>query len=183
MKMDDSQCVPAPRAKVWAALNDPLILKQCIPGCQSLDMISPTNMVATVLVKIGPVTARFSSKVTLSDLDPPNSYRISGTGSGGAAGFAKGGSTVELSSHGPDATILRYVVDAQIGGKLAQLGGRLIDATAKKLASEFFHAFAEAVGRTAAPATQPAAEQMAVEAAEPPSAIHQTVGLRGSLPL
>ena len=109
-------------------------------------------MTATVVVKVGPVKASFSGKVTLSDLDPPNGYRISGEGSGGVAGFAKGGASVKLTPDGPDATNLHYAVDAQIGGKLAQLGGRLIDATAKKLAGEFFEAFAAAVGSVEAPA-------------------------------
>ena len=122
MQMNDSQRIPAPKEKVWAALNDPEILKQCIPGCQSLDMSSPTEMTATVVFKVGPVKATFSGKVTLSDLDPPNSYRISGEGSGGVAGFAKGGAAVRLEAEGPDVTVLHYDVDAQIGGKLAQLG-------------------------------------------------------------
>ncbi len=157
MRMDETQRVPAPQAKVWAALNDPKVLKQCLPGCESLEMTSPTDMVATVVIRVGPVKAQFSGKVTLSDLDPPNGYRISGEGSGGPAGFAKGGATVALSPDGLDATLLRYVVDAQIGGKLAQLGGRLIDATAKKLAGEFFQAFAEAAVRAEAPVVAPAA--------------------------
>jgi uncharacterized protein len=127
MQMNDSQRIPAAKDKVWAALNDPDILKKCIPGCQSLEMTSPTEM-------------------TLSDLDPPNSYRISGEGSGGVAGFAKGGATVRLESESPDVTILHYAVDAQIGGKLAQLGGRLIDSTSKKLAGEFFTSFGAVVG-------------------------------------
>ena len=122
MQMNDSQRIPAPKEKVWAALNDPEILKQCIPGCQSLEMSSPTEMTATVVFKVGPVKATFSGKVTLSDLDPPNAYRISGEGSGGVAGFAKGGATVRLEAEGPDVTVLHYDVDAQIGGKLAQLG-------------------------------------------------------------
>jgi uncharacterized protein len=145
MQMNDSQRIPASKEKVWAALNDPAVLKQCIPGCQSLDMSSPTEMTATVVIKIGPVKATFGGKVTLSDLDPPNSYRINGEGAGGVAGFAKGGATVKLTSESPDVTILQYDVDAQIGGKLAQLGGRLIDSTAKKLAGEFFAAFGNAV--------------------------------------
>ncbi len=149
MKMSDSQRIPASKAKVWAALNNPDILRQCIPGCQSLDMSTPNEMTATVVLKVGPVKATFGGKVTLSDLDPPNGYRISGEGSGGIAGFAKGGATVKLSEEGADVTILTYEVDAQIGGKLAQLGGRLIDSTAKKLASEFFASFGEVVGRTA----------------------------------
>jgi len=149
MKMSDSQRIPASKAKVWAALNNPDILRQCIPGCQSLDMSTPNEMTATVVLKVGPVKATFAGKVTLSDLDPPNGYRISGEGSGGIAGFAKGGATVKLSEEGADVTILTYEVDAQIGGKLAQMGGRLIDSTAKKLASEFFASFGEVVGRTA----------------------------------
>jgi uncharacterized protein len=149
MQMNDSQRIPASRDKVWAALNDPLILKQCIPGCQSLDMSSPTEMTAVVVFKVGPVKATFGGKVTLSDLDPPNSYRISGEGSGGVAGFAKGGAAVRLESESSDVTILHYEVDAQIGGKLAQLGGRLIDSTARKLAGEFFTSFGEVVGGVA----------------------------------
>jgi uncharacterized protein len=146
MQMSDSQRIPASKQKVWAALNNPDILKQCIPDCQSLEMTSPTEMTATVVFKVGPVKATFSGKVTLSDLDPPNAYRIAGEGSGGIAGFAKGGATVKLSAESPDVTILFYDVDAQIGGKLAQLGSRLIDSTAKKLAGVFFASFGEVVG-------------------------------------
>jgi uncharacterized protein len=149
MQMSDSQRIPASKQKVWAALNNPDILKQCIPGCQSLEMATPNEMTATVVLRVGPVKATFGGKVTLSDLDPPNSYRISGEGSGGIAGFAKGGATVKLSSESPDVTVLTYEVDAQIGGKLAQLGGRLIESTAKKLASEFFASFGEVVGSAA----------------------------------
>ena len=148
MQMNDSQRILASKEKVWAALNDPLILKQCIPGCQALDMATPNEMTATVVFKVGPVKATFGGKVTLSDLDPPNSYRISGEGSGGVAGFAKGGATVRLSAESPEVTVLFYEVDAQIGGKLAQLGGRLIDSTAKKLAGEVFASFGEVVGNT-----------------------------------
>ena len=149
MQMNGSQRIPAPKDKVWAALNDPEVLKKCIPGCQSLEMSSPTDMTATVVFRVGPVKATFGGKVTLSDLDPPNSYRISGEGSGGVAGFARGGASVRLESESPDVTILHYDVDAQIGGKLAQLGQRLIDSTANKLAGEFFSAFAAAVGGAA----------------------------------
>jgi len=146
MQMNGSQRIAAPKEKVWAALNDPEVLKKCIPGCQSLEMSSPTEMTATVVFRVGPVKATFGGKVTLSDLDPPNSYRISGEGSGGVAGFAKGGATVRLESESPELTILHYDVDAQIGGKLAQLGQRLIDSTANKLAGEFFAAFGQVVG-------------------------------------
>jgi uncharacterized protein len=154
MQMNDIQRVPASRDKVWAALNDPDILRRCIPGCESLAMTSPTEMTATVVVRVGPVKASFAGKVTLSDLDPPNGYRIAGEGSGGVAGFAKGGATVKLEAEAPDTTNLQYAVDAQIGGKLAQLGGRLIDSTAKKLAAEFFQNLAAAL----TPPETPAAE-------------------------
>src|SRR3954454_11175865 len=110
MQMNDSQRIPAPKEKVWAALNDPEILKQCIPGCQSLEMSSPTEMAATVVFKVGPVKATVGGRVTLSDLNPPNAYRISGEGSGGVAGFAKGGATVRLESEGAEITILHYDV-------------------------------------------------------------------------
>ena len=163
MQMNDVQSVPASKDKVWAALNDPDILRRCIPGCQTLEMISPTEMTATVVVKLGPVKATFAGKVSLSDLDPPNGYRISGEGSGGVAGFAKGGASVKLESPSEDVTNLAYQVDAQIGGKLAQLGGRLIDSTAKKLAGEFFQNFAVALSPPEAPAETPAPD----DASEP----------------
>ncbi len=149
MEMNDSQRIPAAKDKVWAALNDPEVLKACIPGCQSLEMTAPNEMTATVIFRVGPVKATFGGKVTLSEIDPPNSYRISGEGSGGVAGFAKGGASVRLEAESDDVTILHYTVDAQVGGKIAQLGGRLIDSTAKKLAGEFFETFAEKVSGVA----------------------------------
>jgi hypothetical protein len=170
MQMSDVQRVPASREKVWAALNDPEILRRCIPGCQSLTMASPTEMTATVVVKVGPVKATFTGKVTLSDLDPPNGYRISGDGAGGVAGFAKGGASVKLEPVGEDATDLHYTVDAQIGGKLAQLGGRLIDSTAKKLAGEFFQNLAAALTTPEASVAEPTAEGEAAEEAKPDEA-------------
>ncbi len=145
MKMQGAVELPASREAVWAKLNDPEVLKACIPGCQSLEMTSATSFQAVVKVKIGPVSATFRGKVNLSDLDPPNGYRISGEGEGGIAGFAKGGATVALAEAGAG-TKLSYDVDAQIGGKLAQLGSRLIDGVAKKLADEFFVKFAKACG-------------------------------------
>ena len=145
MQMNESQRVPASREKVWAALNDVDVLRQCIPGCQSLEMSSPTDMTATVVIKVGPVKATFGGKVMLSDIDPPHGYRISGEGSGGVAGFAKGGAVVRLEEAGKQETILHYEVNSQIGGKLAQLGSRLIDSTAKKLAGEFFTRFSAVI--------------------------------------
>jgi carbon monoxide dehydrogenase subunit G len=144
MDMTGTQHIEAPRDVVWAALNDVEVLRQSIPGCQSVEKISDTEMNAKVILKVGPVKATFTGKVTLSDLDPPNGYTISGEGAGGAAGFAKGSATVRLVET-PGSTDLHYEVKAQIGGKLAQLGSRLIDATAKKLAGEFFEKFGEAL--------------------------------------
>jgi uncharacterized protein len=151
MDMTGEFLIPAPRRKVWDALNDPEILKQSIPGCEEIEKLSPTELAAKVTAKVGPVKARFGGKVTLSDLDPPNGYKITGEGSGGAAGFAKGGATVRLADDG-DGTKLNYVVEAHVGGKLAQIGSRLIDATARKMAEEFFTLFSGIVGGAAAPA-------------------------------
>jgi uncharacterized protein len=147
MDMSGEERIAAKREVVWAALNNPDILRACIPGCQNLEMASPTEMTATVKIKIGPVSATFAGEVTLSDLNPPEGYKISGEGKGGIAGFAKGGAEVHLREDGND-TILSYNVDAQIGGKLAQLGSRLIDSTAKKLAGQFFTNFGNAVSGT-----------------------------------
>jgi len=147
MDMSGSQRIAASREAVYAGLNDVEVLRQCIPGCEQIEKTSDTEMVAKVTLRIGPVKASFSGKVTLSDFDPPNGYTISGDGSGGLAGFAKGSAKVTLEPDG-DATMLHYTVDAEIGGKLAQMGSRLIDSTAKKLASEFFAKFSEIVGTT-----------------------------------
>jgi carbon monoxide dehydrogenase subunit G len=145
MDMTGTRHIAASRETVWAALNDPDILKQCIPGCELLEMQSPSDMTARVKLAIGPVKATFNGKVKLSDLDPPNSYRIAGEGSGGVAGHAKGSATVRLADEG-DGTLMTYDVKADVGGKLAQLGGRLIDSTAKKLADQFFEKFTTVVG-------------------------------------
>ncbi len=144
MDMTGEYIIAAPRAKVWSALNDPEILKQCIPGCQEMLKTSDTQFAAKVQARVGPVSASFSGKVTLSDLDPPNGYRIIGEGTGGAAGFAKGGATVHLADEGAG-TKLNYKVEAQIGGKLAQIGSRLIDGAARKMADDFFSNFATLV--------------------------------------
>ncbi len=144
MTMTGEVQLPASRATVWAKLNDPEVLKGCIPGCEQLDMTSDTEFQATATIKVGPVKARWKGKVKLSDLDPPNSYRISGEGEGGVAGFAKGGAKVSLTDSA-GGTLLTYDVEAQIGGKLAQLGQRLISGAAKKTADDFFQKFAAAV--------------------------------------
>ncbi|KQT83954.1 carbon monoxide dehydrogenase subunit G [Aurantimonas sp. Leaf443] len=137
--------LPAPRQTVWEALNDPDVLKSCIPGCESLEMTGDNQMAATVVTKIGPVKAKFSGEVRLEDIVAPEGYSIVGEGKGGIAGFAKGGAKVHLAEDGPEATILTYTVEAQVGGKIAQLGGRLIDSTAKKLSAQFFDCFAAKV--------------------------------------
>lgn len=155
MDMTGEYKIPAPREKVWEALNDPEILKVCIPGCQEMSKESDTELSATVKSKVGPVSATFKGKVTLSDVDAPNGYKISGEGTGGVAGFAKGGAEVSLADDG-DGTLLNYTATGQVGGKLAQIGSRLIDSTAKKMANEFFGKFAEVV----------AAENAAPEAAQ-----------------
>src|SRR5882762_9132600 len=144
MTMDGEVQLPASRDVVWAKLNDPDVLKACIPGCEELEKTSDHEFRATAKMKVGPVSARFKGRVTLSDFDPPNSYKISGEGEGGVAGFAKGGATVRLQDK-DGGTLLTYNVEAQIGGKLAQLGQRLINGSAKKLADEFFSKFADAV--------------------------------------
>jgi carbon monoxide dehydrogenase subunit G len=154
MEMSGEYRIAAPRAQVWAALNDPEILKASIPGCQELVKRSDTEMAAKVIAKVGPVKATFNGEVTLSNMNPPVSYTIAGEGKGGVAGFAKGGADVSLAEDGAG-TILRYTVKAQVGGKLAQLGARLIDATAKQMADEFFGTFATKVSG-AGPAASPA---------------------------
>ena len=134
----------ASQEAVYAKLNDPAVLKACIPGCEELDMVSPTEFVAVSVMRIGPVKAKWKGRVKLSDLDPPNGYKITGEGEGGVAGFAKGGASVSLSEK-DGGTALKYDVEAQIGGKLAQLGQRLIAGAAKKMADDFFAKFAQNV--------------------------------------
>jgi carbon monoxide dehydrogenase subunit G len=144
MDMTGQQRIQASKEEVWAALNDTDVLNACIPGCQELIRSSETEMSAVAVIKVGPVKARFQGAVTLSDLDPPNGYKITGEGQGGVAGFAKGVATVHLEAV-EDGTLLTYSVDAQIGGKLSQLGGRLIDVTAKQMSGQFFKRFAEEI--------------------------------------
>jgi len=145
MDMTGEYRIPASREEVWQALNDVEILKQCIPGCEEIEKHSETELSAKVTAKVGPVKAKFNGKVTLSDIDAPNGYTIAGEGTGGAAGFAKGGASVILKAEGSE-TILSYEAKAAVGGKLAQIGSRLIDSTSKKLANQFFSNFAKALG-------------------------------------
>jgi carbon monoxide dehydrogenase subunit G len=144
MTMNGEVQLAAAREVVWTKLNDPEVLKQCIPGCEELNKVSDTEFQAVATIKIGPVKAKFKGRVQLSDMDPPNGYKISGEGEGGVAGFAKGGAVVKLTET-DGGTLLSYDVESQIGGKLAQLGQRLVQGTAKKLADDFFSKFATAV--------------------------------------
>jgi carbon monoxide dehydrogenase subunit G len=170
MDMTGEHQIKAPRSLVWAALNDPEVLKQSIAGCEELLKTSDTEFQAQVTAKVGPVKAKFSGKVTLSDLNPPNGYTITGEGSGGAAGFAKGGAKVDLEDAAGGGTVLKYQVHAQIGGKLAQIGSRLVDGAARKMADEFFTAFAAAVeAQAAGPAAGIATPMPAAEAVMAPA--------------
>jgi uncharacterized protein len=145
MTMTGEVELAAPQDVVWAKLNDPEVLKACIPGCESLEKVSDTAFEAMAKLKIGPVSAKFSGRVELSEIDAPNGYTISGEGQGGIAGFAKGGAKVRLRPAGTG-TIMSYDVEAHVGGKIAQLGARLIDGVAKRMADQFFERFAEQVG-------------------------------------
>ncbi len=149
MKMTGEYTIPAPQQTVWEGLNDPAILQQAVPGCESIVRSGDNEFTGAVRAKVGPVNAKFRGKVTLSELDPPNSCLINGEGTGGAAGFAKGSARVVLTPEG-EGTRLSYEVDASVGGKLAQIGQRFIDSTAKKMADEFFAKFSEVVGAPAA---------------------------------
>jgi hypothetical protein len=178
MEMTGEFRIPAPRERVWQGLNDPEILKQAIPGCQTIEKVSDTEFTAKVRAKVGPVSATFGGKVNLTDLDPPKGYTISGEGNGGVAGFAKGSAKVNLDDDGGDATVLRYEVQAHVGGKLAQIGSRLIDATSRKMAEDFFTRFVAAVSppdeatanSAAAPATDGTASGMTRAALAPDAA-------------
>ena len=173
MDLKEERRIAAPREAVFAALNDPEILAKAIPGCESLDKVSDTEFAAVVTAKVGPVRAKFNGQVTLSDLNPPESYTISGEGKGGAAGFAKGGAVIRLADDGAGGTLMTYEVRADVGGKLAQLGGRLIEGTSKKLAGEFFETFERLVVEGTGAAPEPAA---AAEAAPPAPAAAPGLG-------
>ena len=140
MDIDGEFRIPASRERVWEALNDPQVLKGCIPGCESIERESEHEFLAVIRSRIGPVSARFDSRIELSNLDPPESYTISGAGKGGAAGFGRGSADVRLEADGEE-TVLRYRAELQVGGKLAQIGSRLVAGASRKLASDFFSRF------------------------------------------
>ena len=158
MQLTQTRIINAPRERVWQALNDPQTLKACVPGCEGFEPDGENAYRATVMAKVGPVSARFNGRLSLADIDPPSGYTLKFEGQGGAAGFANGNARVSLAST-PDAqTSLSYTVQAQVGGKLAQIGNRLVDGAAAKLADDFFARFAEAVAPTAEIATQAPAQ-------------------------
>lgn len=166
MEMSGEFRIPAPKEKVWAALNDPEILQRSVPGCQSITKLSDTEMEGAVTASVGPVKATFKGSVVLSEINPPHSYTLTGQGKGGPAGFAKGVARVALTEDG-GFTVLRYTAEASVGGKLAQIGQRLIDGTAKKLSEEFFGNFSTILGGSAAVA--PVAEQPPLSAGLSPA--------------
>jgi uncharacterized protein len=174
MEMTGEYRIPAAREEVWRALNDPNVLQRCIPGCESVEKLSDTQFTAKVVLKIGPMTAKFSGKGTLSDLDPPNGYTITGEGQGGVAGFGKGSAKVRLEPDGTG-TLMRYTADTQVGGKMAQLGARLIDSTSKKLADEFFGRFAAALS--------PAPAAVQAQAAGGATSVEEVPELSGAAPV
>jgi carbon monoxide dehydrogenase subunit G len=150
MEMSGEQMVPAPQREVWAALNDPAVLKECVPGCESIEPLGENAYQVLMVARVGPVSAKFRGRLTLSDIRPPDSYALAFEGQGGPAGFAKGSAQVKLQSR-DSATRLSYDVKASVGGKLAQIGSRLVDAAAKKVADDFFRAFNERMSRKEEP--------------------------------
>jgi hypothetical protein len=166
MEMTGERRIPAPRQQVWEALNDPEVLQASIPGCESVERVGDDQFQAKVALKLGPMSAKFGGKVKLENLNPPASYTISGEGNGGAMGFAKGGADVALEEVGPTETLLTYNVKAQVGGKMAQLGGRLIDSTAKQMADQFFNRFAAHLTPAPEPEPEPAMAEPAAQSAE-----------------
>jgi carbon monoxide dehydrogenase subunit G len=167
MEFSGQYSIPAPRRQVWEALNDPAVLQACIPGCRQLEKISETEFVATVVSKVGPISATFRGNVVLSDLDPPNGYTLTGRGQGGAAGFARMSAAVTLRPDG-EGTVLGYLASAEIGGKLASVGSRLVQTVAGKNADDFFAAFARRLGGTGAEEPAPQAAAAAPAAALSP---------------
>jgi len=166
MEMTGEQSIPLPQRRVWDALNDPDILKACIPGCESIERVSDTEYKVAMTAAVGPVKAKFNGRLVLSDLNPPDSYSLAFEGSGGAAGFGKGTAQVMLVPDG-DSTRLTYRANATVGGKLAQIGSRLIDGVAKKLSDDFFVRFNATV--SPAPPSAPAAEPPARAGAAVPA--------------
>jgi hypothetical protein len=167
MELTNTRIVPAPPSAVWAALNDPAILKECLPGCESLERAGDNAFQAVMATRVGPVSARFTGRVTMSDIDPPNAYTLHFEGQGGAAGFARGEARITLAPEGSRQTSLHYAAKAQVGGKLAQIGSRLVDGAAAKMTDDFFTRFVERVGAPAGDAAAAAASVPATALAPP----------------
>ena len=167
MELTNTRIVPAPPSAVWAALNDPAILKECLPGCESLERAGDNAFQAVMATRVGPVSARFTGRVTMSDIDPPNAYTLHFEGQGGAAGFARGEARITLAPEGSQQTSLHYAAKAQVGGKLAQIGSRLVDGAAAKMTDDFFTRFVERVGAPAGDAAAAAASVPATALAPP----------------
>ena len=167
MELTNTRIVPAPPSAVWAALNDPAILKECLPGCESLERAGDNAFQAVMATRVGPVSARFTGRVTMSDIDPPNAYTLHFEGQGGAAGFARGEARITLAPEGERQTSLHYAAKAQVGGKLAQIGSRLVDGAAAKMTDDFFTRFVERVGAPAGSAPAAAASVPAAALAPP----------------
>lgn len=181
MDMSGEYRIPAPRERVWLALNDPEILKRAIPGCEELTKTSDTELEAKVTAKVGPVKAKFGGNVRLENINAPVSYSIVGEGKGGAAGFAKGGADVHLEADGSD-TILTYSAKAEVGGKLAQIGSRLIQGTAKKMADDFFGKFSQIVTDAEIAASGPRPGPAEAAAPTPPPAVPATEAVAEAAP-
>ncbi len=167
MELTNTRIVPAPPSAVWAALNDPAVLKECLPGCESLERAGDNAFQAVMATRVGPVSARFTGRVTMSDIDPPNAYTLHFEGQGGAAGFARGEARITLAPEGERQTSLHYAAKAQVGGKLAQIGSRLVDGAAAKMTDDFFTRFVERVGAPAGSAPAAAASVPAAALAPP----------------
>jgi carbon monoxide dehydrogenase subunit G len=167
MELTNTRIVPAPPSAVWAALNDPAVLKECLPGCESLERAGDNAFQAVMATRVGPVSARFTGRVTMSDIDPPNAYTLHFEGQGGAAGFARGEARITLAPEGERQTSLHYAATAQVGGKLAQIGSRLVDGAAAKMTDDFFTRFVERVGAPAGSAPAAAASGPAAALAPP----------------
>jgi carbon monoxide dehydrogenase subunit G len=167
MELTNTRIVPAPPSAVWAALNDPAVLKECLPGCESLERAGDNAFQAVMATRVGPVSARFTGRVTMSDIDPPNADTLHFEGQGGAAGFARGEARITLAPEGERQTSLHYAAKAQVGGKLAQIGSRLVDGAAAKMTDDFFTRFVERVGAPAGSAPAAAASVPAAALAPP----------------
>jgi len=181
MDMTGSRRIEAPRERVWEALNDPAVLQASIPGCESVERTGPESFAAKVGIRIGPMSAKFGGKVTLSNIRPPEGYTITGEGQGGAMGFARGGADVALVEEGPNTTTLNYDVKAQVGGKMAQLGARLVDSTARQMADQFFDRFAAQVA-AATPAPAPAEPANTDPAETDPADTSETMAASDTVP-